>query len=132
MTVVLLGGAGFIGVSVADSLAAAGARPLVVDSERRLARAAARLAGTPTRAVAAGDRRGLAAALAGADAVVHLGWTSVPASSMAVIADDARDYAALADADWFATLAASDFAVGQPVPIFPRLELPEAEGEDAA
>ncbi|MGL3821191.1 methionine--tRNA ligase [Sphingopyxis sp. R3-92] len=61
----------------------------------------------------------------------------VPAAADALldqmgIADDARDYAALADADWFAKLAASDFAVGQPVPIFPRLELPEAEGEDAA
>jgi methionyl-tRNA synthetase len=45
------------------------------------------------------------------------------------IAADARDFAALADADWFATLAGSGFRVGQPVPIFPRLELPEGEGE---
>lgn len=45
------------------------------------------------------------------------------------IADDARDFAALADTEWFAKLAASGFAVGQPVPIFPRLELPEGEGE---
>ncbi|ODU24734.1 methionine--tRNA ligase [Sphingopyxis sp. SCN 67-31] len=45
------------------------------------------------------------------------------------IADDARDFAALADTEWCAKLAASGFAVGQPVPIFPRLELPEGEGE---
>jgi methionyl-tRNA synthetase len=46
---------------------------------------------------------------------------------MGIVAD-ARDFAALDDADWFAKLAASDFAVGQPVPIFPRLDLPEGEG----
>jgi methionyl-tRNA synthetase len=45
------------------------------------------------------------------------------------IATDARDFAALADRDWFAKLAASGFTLGQPVPIFPRLELPEGEGE---
>ncbi|MBB6424530.1 methionine--tRNA ligase [Sphingopyxis sp. JAI128] len=45
------------------------------------------------------------------------------------IAENARDFAALADADWFANLAASGFTVGQPVPVFPRLELPEGEGE---
>ncbi len=45
------------------------------------------------------------------------------------IADDARDFAALADTEWFAKLAAGGFSVGQPVPIFPRLELPEGEGE---
>src|SRR3546814_814269 len=45
------------------------------------------------------------------------------------IAPDARDFVALADTDWFAKLAASGFKVGQPVPIFPRLELPDGEGE---
>jgi methionyl-tRNA synthetase len=45
------------------------------------------------------------------------------------IAADARDYVSLGDTDWFATLANSGFTVGQPVPIFPRLELPEGEGE---
>ncbi|QCB54854.1 methionine--tRNA ligase [Sphingopyxis sp. PAMC25046] len=48
------------------------------------------------------------------------------------IAEDARDFGALADTDWFAKLVASGFAVGQPVPIFPRLELPEGEGEGEA
>ncbi|MFK4871202.1 methionine--tRNA ligase [Novosphingobium sp. ZW T3_23] len=41
------------------------------------------------------------------------------------IASDARDYAALADGDWFATLVASGFKVDKPVGVFPRLELPE-------
>jgi len=46
------------------------------------------------------------------------------------VAGDARDFAALADEDWFAKLADSGFAIGQPTPIFPRLELPEdGEGE---
>ncbi|MEI4507942.1 methionine--tRNA ligase [Sphingopyxis sp. CCNWLW253] len=45
------------------------------------------------------------------------------------IATDARDFTALDDKDWLTKLSASGFTVGQPVPIFPRLELPEGEGE---
>lgn len=45
------------------------------------------------------------------------------------IAAEARDFAALGDADWFARLAASGFTLAQPVGVFPRLELPS---EDAA
>lgn len=45
------------------------------------------------------------------------------------IAANARDFAALGDKNWLAKLVASGFTVGQPVPIFPRLELPEGEGE---
>ncbi|TCM22127.1 methionyl-tRNA synthetase [Novosphingobium sp. PhB165] len=41
------------------------------------------------------------------------------------IAADARTYAALEDADWFATLAASGYKVDKPQGVFPRLELPE-------
>src|SRR3546814_3902198 len=41
------------------------------------------------------------------------------------VAGDARDFAALADEDWFTKLADSGFAIGQPTPIFPRLELHE-------
>ena len=48
------------------------------------------------------------------------------------IAADARDFSALDDRDWLMKLAASGFTVGQPVPIFPRLELPEGEGEGEA
>jgi methionyl-tRNA synthetase len=61
----------------------------------------------------------------------------VPAAADALldqmgIAADARGFAALADKGWFPALAAGDFAVGQPVPIFPRLELPDEEGEGEA
>jgi len=45
------------------------------------------------------------------------------------IAAKSRNFAALSDPDWFTKLAASGFIVGQPVPIFPRLELPDGEGE---
>lgn len=41
------------------------------------------------------------------------------------LAAKARDYAALADADWFTNLVASGFKVDKPVGVFPRLELPE-------
>lgn len=44
------------------------------------------------------------------------------------VAPEARDYAALADGDWFATLVASGFKVDKPVGVFPRLELPEEAG----
>ena len=43
--------------------------------------------------------------------------------------EDERNFAALADGDWFAKLAATGFKVGQPVPLFPRLDLPDGEGE---
>jgi methionyl-tRNA synthetase len=45
------------------------------------------------------------------------------------IGDDARNFAALDDDDWFANLTASGFIVGQPTPLFPRLDLTEEEGE---
>lgn len=44
------------------------------------------------------------------------------------IAADARDYAALADDNWLENLIATGFQVGQPTAIFPRLDLPEGEG----
>jgi len=40
------------------------------------------------------------------------------------IAADARDFAALADAEWFARLAGSGFRLDQPAGVFPRLEMP--------
>ncbi|MEJ2458528.1 MAG: methionine--tRNA ligase [Novosphingobium sp.] len=43
------------------------------------------------------------------------------------VAADARDYAALADANWLETLAASGFTLSQPAGVFPRLELPADE-----
>jgi methionyl-tRNA synthetase len=43
------------------------------------------------------------------------------------IAADARDFAAMSDAGWYERLIASDFVLGQPVGVFPRLELPADE-----
>ncbi len=40
------------------------------------------------------------------------------------IPPDARDFAALDDAGWFARLVESGFRIAQPVGVFPRLELP--------
>ncbi|MDK2760547.1 MAG: methionine--tRNA ligase [Sphingopyxis sp.] len=45
------------------------------------------------------------------------------------IAPDDRDFSALADGEWLAKLTASGFTIGQPIPIFPRLDVPEGEGE---
>ena len=57
---------------------------------------------------------------------------AVPAAADALldqmgIADDARDYAAIGNGDWFKTLVESGFALDKPVGVFPRLELPESE-----
>lgn len=41
------------------------------------------------------------------------------------IPDSGRDYAALADKDWYDRLAGSGFKLGAPTPLFPRLELPK-------
>ena len=40
------------------------------------------------------------------------------------IAPNARDYAALGDSGWIGTLAGESFRIGQPIGVFPRLELP--------
>jgi methionyl-tRNA synthetase len=45
------------------------------------------------------------------------------------IAGDARDFAALEDGNWFATLAASGFRLSQPEGVFPRLDMPETADE---
>ncbi len=45
------------------------------------------------------------------------------------IGEDERNLAALADTEWFSKLVDSGFVLGQPTPLFPRLELPEGEGE---
>ncbi len=47
------------------------------------------------------------------------------------IASDARDFAALDEADWFARLVESGFRLAQPQGVFPRLEMPEAVDEQA-
>ena len=61
----------------------------------------------------------------------------VPTSANAIldqlgIAPEGRDYAAFEDTDWFARLIDSGFTLEKPKPAFPRLELPEGEGEETA
>ena len=43
------------------------------------------------------------------------------------VANENRSYADLGDAEWFDALVAAGRAIDKPTPIFPRLELPEAE-----
>ena len=43
------------------------------------------------------------------------------------VAADERDFAAIESQGWYDALRASGYKVVQPVPLFPRLELEEAE-----
>ncbi|MBO9504793.1 methionine--tRNA ligase [Qipengyuania flava] len=43
------------------------------------------------------------------------------------VANENRSYADLGDAEWFDALVAAGHAIDKPTPVFPRLELPEAE-----
>ncbi len=45
------------------------------------------------------------------------------------VGEDARDFAALTKAGWFADLAATGFTLGKPEGVFPRLEMPETVEE---
>ena len=47
--------------------------------------------------------------------------------TMLGIAENARSYEDLADEGWYGALIATGYKVGPPTPLFPRLELPEAE-----
>ena len=86
---ILLGGAGFLGTAIARDLCDAGQDVLVLDLPDRLTAAAPLLEGIETRAFAFPALDGLADCLAGADALVHLAWTTTPASSMQDLARDA-------------------------------------------
>ena len=58
------------------------------------------------------------------------GKASAVLDQLGVPADE-RGYKALPDAEWFARLANAGHTIDKPSPIFPRLELPEDESEDA-
>ena len=47
--------------------------------------------------------------------------------TMLGIAENARSYEDLADEGWYGALIATGYRVPKPDPLFPRLELPEAE-----
>jgi methionyl-tRNA synthetase len=51
--------------------------------------------------------------------------------TMMGIPDSERDFDALNDVEWYVTLARSGFQLAAPMPIFPRLELPDEEGTTA-
>jgi methionyl-tRNA synthetase len=48
------------------------------------------------------------------------------------VGEDARDYDALYDTEWYLELAKSNFRLQSPSPLFPRLELEEEEAQEAA
>lgn len=90
MKVVLNGGAGFIGVALAQALlkSSANANVFVIDTPRRLQRVRSHLAGT--HCLDYDDTHyGLVGVLNDADVLVHLAWSSQPANSMTGMIDDA-------------------------------------------
>lgn len=90
MRVVIVGGAGFIGTALAQSLAMQGMQPLVLDTPARLAKSRSTLAGTATAAFDFTTDRNAQALFDGCDALVHLACTTNPAHSMEGIAWDAE------------------------------------------
>lgn len=90
MRIVIVGGAGFIGAALAQSLCMHGLRPLVLDTIPRLAEARERLVGVATAPFDFTTDRNAEALFANADALVHLACTTNPAHSMRDIAWDAE------------------------------------------
>ncbi|QDH71034.1 NAD-dependent epimerase/dehydratase family protein [Marilutibacter alkalisoli] len=90
MRVVIVGGAGFIGSALAQSLLAKGLRPLVLDTATRLAKANETLRDIATATFDFTMDRNAEALFEGADALVHLACTTNPAHSMESIAWDAE------------------------------------------
>ena len=90
-SVTLVGGAGFIGTSVAGALRARGDRVAVFDTRRRLDRAGALLDGVGTVAVDGLTKREIARHLEGSDVLIHLAWSSQPADSMLGMVEDASE-----------------------------------------
>lgn len=90
MRVVIVGGAGFIGSSLAQSLQAQGLQTLVLDTAQRLANGEHVLSGISTATFDFTTDRNAEVLLTGADALVHLACTSNPAHSMRGIAWDAE------------------------------------------
>lgn len=90
MRVVIVGGAGFIGTTLARHLASHGHAVRVLDTAERLAAAGPALEGAECANFDFTDGAGARAHLEDQDAMVHLACTSHPASSMATIARDAE------------------------------------------
>jgi UDP-glucose 4-epimerase len=90
MRVVIVGGAGFIGTALAQSLRRHGLHPLVLDTAPRLTRASSALEGVDTAAFDFTVDRSAASLLGGADALVHLACTTNPSHSMRDMVGDAE------------------------------------------
>lgn len=89
MKVILVGGAGFIGLAAIEALSRE-AQIHVVDTARRLKRA--RLEASAITITATEDIcGGLESVIAGADVLIHLAWSSLPAASMKNVIDDAQN-----------------------------------------
>lgn len=88
MKIALVGGAGFIGLALAARLKELSIDPVVLDTERRLARATNLLRGIKTTPYPEGAFRN--ASIRDADALVHLAWSSQPANSMSGMTEDAQ------------------------------------------
>src|SRR5262245_658106 len=83
MTCLVVGGAGFIGRFVVKALIAAGIRTIVAD--------VVVAEGPEFRLMDLRQRPSIQEALAGVDCVIHLAWSTVPASATARPAKDLRD-----------------------------------------
>ena len=90
MRIVIVGGAGFIGTSLARSLQRVNLRPVVLDTERRLARSAEALADIDVAAFDFVHDRNAVDLIGDASALIHLACTSNPSRSMQDIAGDAE------------------------------------------
>lgn len=90
MRIVIVGGAGFIGTSLARSLQRADFHPVVLDTERRLARSAEALADIDVATFDFVHDRNAVDLIGDASALVHLACTSNPSRSMQDIAGDAE------------------------------------------
>jgi len=88
--VILVGGAGFIGQSVARELDQRGHEACVLDSPRRLARLSREDGGREHQELNWKDHSGLRRVLQKSDVIIHLAWSSTPADSMSGICDDAE------------------------------------------
>lgn len=89
--VVIVGGAGFIGTSLARALTARGTPVRVLDRPHRLERSAALLVGIEKAMFEFPDTLGIERHLQGASALIHLTCSSTPASSMQSLRRDADE-----------------------------------------
>lgn len=90
MHIALIGGAGFIGMSVARALLNAACNVRVIDTEERLLRIRGLLCGCELLSVEYPQLDGIEEYLDSVDTLVHLASTTDPASSMRSLAHDAR------------------------------------------